>query len=176
MLESMVENTGSLDLDDDGCWDFSGPSSGRAFLRHLRAQFGQLVGNSERNQLSVLGTRDSKSASTGENIFSLKKPPTRKDLPPKNTARLMCDGAFQDVCAVLRPVHEPTFWAMFDQLYKPSRRDWTVEERKFLALFYAVIALGAMFSTVDKSLLMTNGFKNAIDQGQVLRLSWNNSY
>ena len=38
-LQSMVENTGSLDLDDQGHWDFHGHSSGFTFMSRFRAQF-----------------------------------------------------------------------------------------------------------------------------------------
>ena len=164
MLETMVETTGSLDLDDNGCWDFSGHSSGRSFLRHLRAQFGQVVGTSERHSFNVLDSRES-SSSSPDNLISSGKPPTRQDLPPKKCARIMCQSAFDDVCAVLRPVHEPSFYAMFDRIYDRSRREFDADEKKFIPLFYAVIALGALFSREEKSLLETKGFENAIDQG-----------
>src|ERR1700742_2750512 len=39
-LQSMVDRTGTLDLDDNGHWDFHGQSSGYVFMRKFRAQFG----------------------------------------------------------------------------------------------------------------------------------------
>lgn len=47
MLESMVSNAGSLDLDDEGNLDFQGHSSGRIFLCKMRSQLGELIGKPE---------------------------------------------------------------------------------------------------------------------------------
>lgn len=47
MLESMVSNAGSLDLDDEGNLDFQGHSSGRMFLSKMRSQLGELIGKPE---------------------------------------------------------------------------------------------------------------------------------
>lgn len=47
MLESMVSNTGSLDLDEEGNLDFHGHSSGRIFLCKMRSQLGELIGKPE---------------------------------------------------------------------------------------------------------------------------------
>lgn len=165
MLETMVETTGSLDLDGDGYWDFSGHSSGRSFLRRLRAQFGQVVGTSQRNSFSALESNDTSAASSPDSFDARANPPTRQNLPPRKCARVMCENAFDDVCAVLRPVHEPSFYAMFDRIYDQDLPDFDSEEKKFIPLFYAVIALGTLFSRDDKGILITSGLENAIDQG-----------
>ena len=171
MLESMVENTGSLDLDDDGNWDFYGHSSGRAFLRKMREQFGALVGKSELYSYAMPTEKQrAGSQPTPSPVPSLQAPlrsqtPSTQDLPPRHCARLLCQWTLTDACAVLRFVHQPSFYTMLDRVYETSPEKLGPEEHKFLPLLYSVIAVGALFAKSDNSELVTNGFQNAIEQG-----------
>ena len=169
MLESMVEDTGSLDLDDDGHWDFHGHSSGRAFLRKMREQFGDLMGNPDAFNASHIKSRLGPQ-STSSPASSLHSPmgsqmPHTGQLPAKRCATQFCANALDDACAVLRFVHQPTFYAMFHRVYDTPSPDFGSQELKFLPLLYSVIALGTLFATAEQSELMTNGFENAIEQG-----------
>lgn len=171
MLESMVENTGTLDIDDDGHWDFHGHSSGRAFLGRMREQFGTLMGKpNEYSMPSAKAQSDSPSNPSQSPAFSVQSPtgfksPNTSDLPPKDVARCLCENALDDACAILRFIHQPTFYAMFDRIYDTPSEDLNSEELRFLPLFYSALALGTLFSTAEQSPLMTNGFQNAIQQG-----------
>ena len=172
MLESMVENTGSLDLDDDGYFDFYGHSSGRAFLKRMRDQFGQLAGISESSRWALPPPKDRQTSVPEESPSSTPSQCSRnllntKELPSKDCARLLCENALDDACAVLRFVHQPTFYAMFDRIYGLSIHEMGPEEKRFIPLLYAVLALGALFATADQSHLMTGGFKTALEQGYV---------
>lgn len=172
MLESMVENTGSLDLDDEGYWDFHGHSSGRAFLRKMREQFGDLIGKAEGYSMPFMKNRSNSqplNSPVGSSVSSpmASKLPNSDELPSKQCARLLCRNALDDACAILRFVHQPTFYAMFDRVYDNPSEDYTSEEYKFLPLLYSVLALGSLFATAEQSQLMTSGFETAIDQGYV---------
>ena len=170
MLESMVANTGSLDLDDDGHWDFHGHSSGRVFLRRMRAQFGDLMGKpgatpflkhrsfSPRSQLAD-SPRYSSDTPMDPNL------PKTRELPPKHCAQLLCENALDDAGALLRVVHQPTFYIMFHRVYDRPYDEFTDAEHRFLPLLYGVIALGSLFARADQSQLQTFGYENAIDQG-----------
>ncbi|KAL9129984.1 MAG: hypothetical protein Q9217_001706 [Psora testacea] len=169
MLESMVQNTGSLDLDDEGYWDFHGHSSGRAFLRKLREQLGDLMGKPDTSNGPFIKSRSgshpgSSPASTAQSPMGSKMPNT-DELPPKSSAMLLCRNALDDACAILRFVHQPTFYAMFDQVYDNPSENLGTQGLKFLPLLYAVIALGSLFATAEQSELMINGFENATEQG-----------
>ena len=165
MLESMVENTGSLDLDDEGYWDFHGHSSGRAFLWKMREQFGDLMGKPETHNIHFVkgGSENSPDATAHSPTGSIL--PTVNDLPAKSCAMLLCRNALDDACAILRFVHQPTFYAMLDRIYDVPPDKLKTEDLKFVPLFYAVLALGTLFATAEQSELMTNGFENAIEQG-----------
>ena len=43
LIETMTENFGSLDIDDQGFWDYRGFSSGTLFMQRLQHQLGDLV-------------------------------------------------------------------------------------------------------------------------------------
>ena len=169
MLESMVENTGTLDLDDDGYWDFHGHSSGRAFLRKMREQFGDLMGKPDDYGMPFVksNTGPQSKASPVSSLHSPlgSKSPTTQDLPAKESARLLCENALDDACAILRFAHRPTFYTMFNRIYDLPPENFGSEDLKFLPLLYSAIALGSLFATAEQSQLMTSGFANAIEQG-----------
>ncbi len=169
LLESMVENTGSLDLDDQGHWDFHGHSSGLVFLQRMREQFGDLIGSTEsraalyirtRAQSQVLGSP----SSTGESPMDNGLPNTH-DLPPREVARQLCVNSLNDACALMRFVHQPTFYVLFDRIYDTPPENFGNEENTFLPLLYVVLALGCLFDKNDSSNLEQKGYERAIDQG-----------
>lgn len=164
LLESMVENTGSLDLDDQGHWDYHGQSSGLMFVRHLRKQFGNLVPErtpSKFQQISqILEGAKSSSDSPIDTHMTL-----AHDLPPRDTARKLCDNALEDACIVLRFMHKPTFNAMFDRIYDTPAEQYTNKENTFLPLLYLALAVGCLFRGVGDSTLDRSGYEPAVDQG-----------
>ena len=178
MLESMVANTGLLDLDDEGNWDFHGHSSGRAFLKKMREQFGDLVGKDGSNGPGPLAFMRYKSLSPSMDSpkYSVDSPlarnlPITHELPPKHCAQLLCENALDDASAIVRIVHQPTFYVMLNRVYDTPNEEFGEEENKFVALLYGVIALGALFCKAEQSQLMKNGYENAIDQGRVKQIS-----
>ncbi|MCJ1261011.1 hypothetical protein MMC22_000875 [Lobaria immixta] len=175
LLESMVENTGSLDLDDQGYWDYHGHSSGLVFLRRMREQFGDLMGKSEGYGFPTLKARNLHLAlespkSNGESPLESNLPNTH-DLPTKDCARSLCGYALDDACALMRFVHQPTFYTMLDRIYDVQPEYFGNEENRFLPLLYAVMALGCLFAKAEDSQLQINGYESAIDQGQFFRAS-----
>ena len=168
VLESMVANTGSLDLDDDGNWDFHGHSSGRVFLRRMRQQFGDLVGKEgqEKHEMPFRSYRQPVDSpkTPAESPLDRNQPITH-DLPREHCARLLCGNALDDAGAMLRIVHQPSFYAMFDRVYSKRSEDLGDDENRFVPLLYGVIALGSLFCKAEQSQLMEKGYENAIDQG-----------
>ncbi|EAS32699.1 C6 transcription factor [Coccidioides immitis RS] len=164
LLESMVDNTGALDLDDQGHWDYHGQSSGLMFVRHLRKQFGNLVPErtpSKFQQISqILESAKSSSESPIDTYMSL-----AHDLPPRDIARKLCDNALEDACIVLRFMHKPTFYAMFDRIYDTPAEQYTNKENTFLPLLYLALAVGCLFRGVGDSTLDKSGYEPAVDQG-----------
>ena len=169
LLESMVQSTGALDLDDRGYWDFHGHSSGLIFLRRLRQQFGDLMGAAENHGAMFLQTKpmtqifDSPRSSADSPMEPTA--PNIEDLPSKECARELCEVALDDACALMRFIHQPTFYTMFDRIYNTDAERYGKEENTYLPLVYAVIAVGCLFSKTENSKLQKEGYENAREQG-----------
>ena len=180
MLESMVHNAGSLDIDEKGHWDFHGNWSAIVFLRALRKQLGDLMGQAEGYGVPFLDTRtltspinSPKSEGSGATPSEIDIP-NKEYLPTRDCAVLLCQCALDDACALMRFVHQPTFWAKFDLAYNSPSDRYGDTETRFLPLLYSVLALGALFATADRSKLQTWGYENAIDQGYAISLQLSN--
>ena len=173
VLESMVTNTGSLDLDDQGNWDFHGHSSGHVFLKKMREQFGDLMGQTTDRQHALPFLRyesnerslDSPRSSTGHSPD--RGLPNTRDLCAKHCALLLTSNALDDACAILRLVHRPTFDAMLHRIYDTAPEEFGDEEINFLPQLYAVLALGTLFARAEQSELQRCGYDDAFEQGQV---------
>lgn len=171
MFESMVTNTGSLDLDDQGNWDFYGHSSSHVFLRRMREQLGDLLGQTADAQHAMPFLRHKSISQPLESPKSLadrsrdQNVPNKRDLCAKSCALLLSSNALDDACTILRLVHRPTFDAMLHRVYDTPPEEFGHEENSFLPQLYAVIALGTLFARAEQSELQRHGYDNAFEQG-----------
>ncbi|KAL8699941.1 MAG: hypothetical protein Q9224_001196 [Gallowayella concinna] len=162
LLESMVHEAGSLNLDDQGHWDFYGQSSGMIFLRRMREQFGDLLGKFDGTGIPFMRSSNfserlkSPSSTSGSPMDPSNK--NVRDLPAKACASKLCSCALDDAAALLRFVHQPTFYKMFDRVYDSPAEDFEPADHKFLPLLYSVIALGCLFAKAEESMLQSYGF------------------
>ncbi|KAL9019608.1 MAG: hypothetical protein Q9185_003150 [Variospora sp. 1 TL-2023] len=168
LLESMVHEAGSLNLDDQGHWDFYGHSSGMIFLKRMREQFGNLLGKSDATSIfmksSIITGRLNSPKSPGRSSMSPGFTSVH-DLPAKKCAKKLCSYALDDAAALLRFVHQPSFYAMFDRIYDTSPEHFTSVDQRFLPFLYAVLALGCLFAKAEESVLQSFGYESATDQG-----------
>jgi hypothetical protein len=166
LLESMVDNSGYLDLDDQGHWDYHGHTSGIIFLRRLRKQLGavDITAPTLRSRPISQMLDSPKSASESPQDASL--PPTH-DLPPRDVARRLCHNALEDGCSLMRFVHEPSFYTTLDRIYDTPPEQYSNEEHSFLPLLYIVMAVGCLFSDDGAGPLDISGYESAIGQGCV---------
>ncbi|KAL4785648.1 fungal-specific transcription factor domain-containing protein [Aspergillus varians] len=167
LLESMVDKSGCLDLDDQGHWDYHGHTSGIIFLRRLRKQLGVYQpGTAEiplRTRPALQHFLESPK-STSESPQEPSLPPT-VDLPSRDVARRLCHNALEDGCSLIRFVHEPSFYAMFDRIYDTPPEQFTNEENSFLPLLYIAMSVGCLFSDDGTGTLDVSGYESAIGQG-----------
>lgn len=168
-IQSMIQTTGQLDLDDRGHWDFHGGSSGAVFLKRMKEQFGGLLGSG--SSIPFPFPKVHKHASDPAMFESpIESPmdaglPNTLDLPNKETARFLSNNSLQCACALIRFVHQPTFNAMFDKIYDTPVETYGDEEHRFLPLLYSILALGCMFAPGDPSEADPLSYKTGIDQG-----------
>ncbi|KAJ5668739.1 hypothetical protein N7462_009809 [Penicillium macrosclerotiorum] len=162
LLETMVDNSGCLDRDDQGYWDYHGHTSGIIFMRRLRKQLGAVEPPLARPRSMTQMLESPKSASESPQDASL--PPTH-DLPPRAVARRLCHNAIDDACSLMRFVHEPSFFASLERIYDTPLDQFSNEENSFLPLLYIVIAVGCLFSDDGAGTLDLTGYEGAIGQG-----------
>lgn len=172
-LQSMVENTGSLDLDDQGHWDFHGHSSGFTFMSRFRAQFGDLCVPDPRipspRTRPFLQLLESSPKSSGSSPFDTSMP-SLHDLPPKDVARELCQNALDDAIALMRFVHLPSFFQKFDRIFATDPDHFTTGDVRFLPLLYFMMAVGCLFASTETSILSSKGYEDAIDQGYEINI------
>jgi len=146
-LESMVQATRQLDLDEDGNWDYYGQSSGLSFMRRIQQDFGHIIGDKMpfkyRPYSQVLDSGSSAHTSPAD-MSTIHA--AAIDLPRREEARQLCECALFDAGALLRVVHLPSFFKSFDRLYETTPENYTNADNSFLPLLYAVLALGTLFS------------------------------
>ncbi|KAJ5105834.1 hypothetical protein NUU61_003181, partial [Penicillium alfredii] len=164
LLETMVDNSGCLDRDDQGHWDYHGHTSGIIFVRRLRKQLGaaEIAGPITRPHSMTHMLESPKSVSESPQDASIQ---FTHDLPPRAVARRLCHNALDDACSLMRFVHEPSFFANLDRIYDTSPDQFTNEENSFLPLLYIVMAVGCLFSDDGAGTLDQAGYEGAIGQG-----------
>ena len=171
----MIESTGQLDLDEKGNWDFHGGSSGTVWIKRMREQFGGLLGNDygtpflpKLSRSSMAPTLFDSPRSATESPMDANLPNTM-DLPTREMARALCQDALNSACCLLRFVHQPTFYEMFNRIYNVPAENFGDDENRFLPLLYVVLALGCMFHTEPgqdlSGLKVGNTYKAGIEQG-----------
>ena len=168
-LQTMVDQTGSLDLDDQGHWHFHGHSSGYAFMRKFKSQFGESlaidprlpISRWQRHKPNVLESPKSSMSSPNDST----SPAT--DLPSREVAIELCRNSIDDCCALMRPLHRPTFFRRLHRLYDTDPDHYTNSDTQFLPLLYIVMALGCLFARTEheNTMLDKRGYQEAMEQG-----------
>ena len=162
-LETMVDNSGCLDRDDQGHWDYHGHTSGIIFVRRLRKQLGAADLPITRPR-TMTQLESPKSISDSPQDSTL--PPTH-DLPARAVARRLCHNALDDACSLMRFVHEPSFFASLERIYDTAPDQLSNDDHAFLPLLYIVMAVGCLFSDDGVGTLDLSGYEGAIGQGYV---------
>jgi hypothetical protein len=165
-LETVLEVTGQLDLDGQGNWSYYGHGSSSAFMRRIGERFGngadKGLGKNTVLTLRSIPPIDESPRSVEEQSFESAQ--GSMALPPRDVALDLISSALDEACALLKFVHEPSFYSMFHQLYLVDPEHYGYEEKRFLPLLYASFAVGYLFSNSER----TNfGYAHAVSQGFV---------
>lgn len=166
-LQTMVEGTGSLDLDEQGHWDYHGTSSGFTFMRHLRAQFGDLtvpdppISYAKSRATSHLV--DSPQSASSSNFDRGSSP--APELPDKDKAMQLCRNALEVACALMRFVHKPSFYGKVVKIFETNPDNYTNADMKFLPLLLMVMAVGCLFGETEHTALDVHGYESAMEYG-----------
>lgn len=166
LLGPMMENSGSLDIDHKGQWNYNGQSSTTIFMQRLQNQFGNLIApipTRSRSKFVEQALTDP-AMNIGVSQNSIHSSPLASmdcSLLPESRARELCQLAFDEACACYHFIHSPSFWTLFDQIYATQPSDYGAEERGFLPLLYAVVSVGCLFSSTKQ----VNNDESAVLQG-----------
>ncbi|KAF2207481.1 hypothetical protein CERZMDRAFT_115166 [Cercospora zeae-maydis SCOH1-5] len=167
-LESMVRAIAQLDMDETGHWDYHGHSSGLSFVRRMREQLGDLMGPETFATPFVKNRPMSQVFDSPRSIVESPMgdtSPVSTELPSKEMARQLSVHAINDAAALLRVVHQPTYWESFERIYATPIDNYSNEDNRFLPLFYSAIALGSLFGKDDETVIDRDGYESAIQQG-----------
>lgn len=168
-LVSMIDSTGQLDLDDRGGWDFHGRSSGSVFLKRMKEHFRGKLGPS--TKLPSITRPDKPSGLTtldpptpiGQSPFSSASNYT--ELPSREVARNLCYYSLSCATCLERIVHVPSFYEKLDKVYDRPVESLNPDETHFLALVYAVLALGCMYNGLDGQSSSKSAYQDSIEEG-----------
>jgi hypothetical protein len=172
-ITSMIETIGQLDLTEGGEWDFHGTSSGAVFLRRMKEHFRGLLGNDYRTPFLPRPPRPpgmfsiDSPRSSSSSPWDLSALPNIYELPPKEKARTLCYYSLHCATCLLRIVHVPSFYEMFDRVYELPPDKFGNEENRFLGLLYSVLALGCMYNTSNDDKGNPVTYKSAMEEGFV---------
>lgn len=153
LLGPVMENSGSLDIDHKGQWDYNGQSSTTIFMQRLQNQFGNLlapISTRSRSKLveQILSDATSDMGGSQKSIHSPSPVSVNCGLSPE---RELCRLSFDKACICYHFIHEPCFWTSFDQIYATQPDEYGAKERVFLPLFYAAISVGCLFSSTEQT-------------------------
>lgn len=165
----LVENVGQLDLTATGEYDFHGMSSGAAFLSRITQQFPGLLRYDSRMPFLPQPGRPYPAKSfdlPGHTAFPLGHISDGfSPVPPKPFAHDLCEYSFSRATCILRVVHAPSFWRMFDKLYEERPQSYTPEERRFVGLLFSVMALGSMYDVDENDPTNPDHYAVAMERG-----------
>lgn len=165
----LVENVGQLDLTATGEYDFHGMSSGAAFLSRITQHFPGLIRYDSRTPFLPQPGRPylakpydipGNSTIPWSHVSDGFSP-----VPPKPFAHDLCEFSFSRATCILRVVHAPSFWRMFDKLYEQRPQRYTPEERRFVGLLFSVMALGSMYDVDENDPTNPDHYAEAMERG-----------
>ncbi|KAK4449686.1 fungal-specific transcription factor domain-containing protein [Podospora aff. communis PSN243] len=154
-LVTLSEKVGRVDLNEHGEWDFHGLSSDAAYFGRMTKSFPELTGYDARTPFlpqaswPLVSMPYCQTQGRMSDRFGLGGLlPTAyglEELPARALARTLCEYSLQCATCLLQTVHVPSFYRMFDSIYDTPAPLYSSEQRRFLGLLYAVLALGSMY-------------------------------
>lgn len=122
---------------EKGDLEFTGYSADRTFIEGFKHKLGDWALDATHKRVPA--------AFAVPGLFDTTRgPPVDIDLPPKHVARKLVDAAL-DGQILFGIVHRPSFDNLFTLVYSLDRSRYSLEEWRFLALLYAVLAYGGLF-------------------------------
>jgi hypothetical protein len=154
LLETMVEGTGQLSIDERGNCDYYANIAGLALIRRIRERCDALVEDSQEDPPSQSPESFKPLTSPVRSPSMSEESRPRHCLPPRDVAIQYVTAAFTCALSLVRFVHEPSFYARFERFYTERNEmssPSTLDDTRFEALMNELFALGVLFSTNPQS-------------------------
>ncbi|KAK5018571.1 Gypsy retrotransposon integrase-like protein 1 [Cryomyces antarcticus] len=158
MLETMIPVSDSSPMPGEGLSAYRGRFAGLSLLERLRNLCSRLAGQAEKRPAD---------SSREDFVYAFDYPsPTSNPiepsdgfaiLPAKGTILQRVQIAFDQACCLMQFMHQPTVESHIHCIYAIEPEHYTKEDRKFLALLYALLALGTRFAEDDPKGVQSNG-------------------
>lgn len=165
----LVGSADQLDLTDSGEYQFHGISSGAAFLSRIDQHFPGLLRQDSRMPFLPQPSRPSPAKPLELPVYSANpwrlEDHDHETLPPRDLARALCGYALSWGSCLLRVVHAPSFWTTFETLYTVHPQSRTNQQRRFVGLLFAVMALGSMYDVDENDPTNPDHYAVAIERG-----------
>lgn len=147
LLETMIEETGRLHIDDGGNCTYRGHFGGLTLLEAIQDRCRRILTWPDQSRDGAL-PQEAPMALDYFDLFTSERSRTSARinlLPPKTVATYLITAALDDACCLIHFVHRPSFDSMFHRLYDLPPEMYGKEEERFLPLLYEVLALGRVF-------------------------------
>ena len=144
LLDTMIEATGRLEIDDQGNRDWHGRFAGFTFIQRMTEHCEKLLNG----DLDKQGTSESSFIDPSKQSRSIrltKIPEALESLPGREVARELSLIGLETACCHMRFVHRPTFYRIFDRIYDLDPESYSDAEYQFLPLLFAILSLGVLF-------------------------------
>ncbi|KAJ5118392.1 hypothetical protein N7448_010101 [Penicillium atrosanguineum] len=122
---------------DKGDLEFQGYSADRTFIEGFKHGLGDWAYDSSHTRLSTV-------FSVPGLFDTSRKPPVDVILPPREVANKLVEAAL-DAQILFCVIHRPSFNNLINLIYSLDQTNYSIQEWRFLALFYAVLAYGSLF-------------------------------
>ncbi|KXJ89969.1 fungal-specific transcription factor domain-domain-containing protein [Microdochium bolleyi] len=162
---SLFQDFAQLNLVDDGESDFYGLSSSAAFLSRITQELPELTRYDSRIPFLPHASLPSIAWTPALTGVPWQTTYDHSRLPDRETARTLCQYAFDCGSCLLRTVHVPSFFDMFDKLYQSRPSIYTTTERRFVGLLFSVVALGAMYDIDENDPTNPDHYEEGMEQG-----------
>ena len=156
-LVSMIDALGQLDLEPKEGWEFHGTSSGAVFLTKMKDHFQGMMDSNTKTPFLPRHERPSGivdiDATPAFNFGSASFSSTAEfpGLPPIEVGRKLCYYSLSCATCLVRIVHLGSFQEKFEKIYNKPLETMDHDEKRFLGLLYAVLALGCMYIGMDEN-------------------------
>jgi len=147
-VETMMDGVGQLQQKQDGSYVYHGHYAGLTLLERVYEFCRQQMPNAtEDATFSITEMFDGALPACKE--FRIVARETPGSLPERATAEDLISVALNNACSLLPFVHSPTLGGQLDYIYSVGNDYNCKTDSTIHALFYAALAVGALFSSAD---------------------------